>query len=199
VRRHLSENLVTPPITASVRLGLATVLAALVAAGLGGRAGAGAAEWTADLAPAGMCTASEDAGAALAVKRHAILCLVNWARRRHHRRALAPSRLLREAAVEKGRKVAECGVLTHAPCGTNPLAEVRQTGFRFGLFGENIWAGPWAYTARGVVAGWLASPPHHENLLRRGFRLLGAGLVHAPGFLGNPDGGVWVTTFGTRR
>jgi uncharacterized protein YkwD len=199
VRRHLSENLVTPPITASVRLGLATVLAALVAAGLGGRAGAGAAEWTADLAPAGTCTASEDAGAALAVKRHAILCLVNWARRRHHRRALAPSRLLREAAVEKGRKVAECGVLTHAPCGTNPLAEVRQTGFRFGLFGENIWAGPWAYTARGVVAGWLASPPHRENLLRRGFRLLGAGLVHAPGFLGNPDGGVWVTTFGTRR
>ena len=34
---------------------------------------------------------------------------------------------------------------------------------------------------------------------RPGFRLLGAGLVHAPGFLGNSDGAVWVTTFGTRR
>jgi uncharacterized protein YkwD len=190
---------VTPPFTASVRLGLATVVAVLVAAGLGGRAGAGAAEWTADLAPVGTCAASEDPGAALRVKRRAILCLVNWARRRHHRRALAPSRPLREAAVEKGRKVASCGVLTHAPCGTDPLAEVRGTGVHFGLFGENLWGGPWGYTARGVVAGWLASPPHRANLLRPGFRLLGAGLVHAPGFLGNPDGAVWVTTFGRRR
>jgi uncharacterized protein YkwD len=106
---------------------------------------------------------------------------------------------LRRAAVEKGRKVASCGVLTHAPCGTDPLAELRHTGFRYGMFGENLWAGPWGASAREVVAGWLASPPHRENLLRPAFRLLGSGLVHAPGILGNADGGVWVTTFGTRR
>lgn len=188
-----------PPITASVRLGLATVVAALVAAGLGGRAGAGADEWAADLAPGGTCTASEDTVAPLLVKRKAILCLVNWARRRHGSRVLAPSRPLRQAAVEKGRKVASCGVLTHAPCGTDPLAEVRSTGFHFALFGENLWAGPWGVSARAVVAGWLASPPHRANMLRPEFRLLGAGLAHAPGFLGNADGGIWVTTFATRR
>ena len=198
MRRHLSGSM-APPITASVRLGVATFVAALVAAGLGGRAGAGQGEWAADLAPAGTCTASEDAGVPLVAKRSAILCLVNWARARHRMRALAPSRPLRRAALEKGRKVASCGVLTHAPCGTDPLAEVRSTGFRFGLFGENIWAGPWGVSARGIVAGWLASPPHRANVLRRGYRLLGAGAVHAPGFLGDADGAVWVTTFGTRR
>jgi uncharacterized protein YkwD len=189
---------VTPPITASVRLGLATLAAALIAASFGARAGAGAGDWAADLAPAGTCTASEDAAASLAVKRKSILCLVNWARRRHGTRPLAPSRPLRRAAVEKGRKVASCGVLTHAPCGTDPLAEVRGTGVHFGLFGENLWGGPWGVNAQGVVAGWLASPPHRANLLRPGFRLFGSGLVHAPGFLGNPDGAVWVTTFGAR-
>jgi uncharacterized protein YkwD len=194
----ISRNPVTPPITASVRLGLATVVAALVAAGVGGRAGAGGGAWAADLAPAETCAATEDPAAALAVKKRAILCLVNWARRRHGRRALAPSRPLRRAAFEKGIKVASCGVLTHAPCGTDPLAEVRQTGFRFGLFGENLWGGPWGVCARAVVAGWLASPPHRENLLRPAFRLFGSGLVHAPGFLGNADGAVWVTTFGAR-
>jgi uncharacterized protein YkwD len=190
---------VAPPFTAPVRLGLAAVVAALVAASFGARAGAGAPEWVADLAPSGTCAASEDPGASLVVKRQAIVCLVNWARSRHGRHALAPSRPLRRAAVEKGRRVASCGVLTHAPCGTDPLAEVRQTGFRFGLFGENLWAGPWGVSARGVVEGWLGSPPHRANLLRPGFRLLGAGLVRAPGFLGNADGAVWVTTFGTRR
>ena len=189
----------TPPFTASVRLGIATVAAALIAAGLGGRAGAGDGEWAADLAPVGACRSSEDTAAALGMQKRAILCLVNWARRHHGRRALAPSGKLRWAAVEKGRKVASCGVLTHAPCGTDPLREVRQTGFRLGLFGENIWAGPWGATPRGVVAGWLASPPHRANLLRPGFRLLGSGLVRAPGFLGNADGAVWVTAFGTRR
>jgi uncharacterized protein YkwD len=145
------------------------------------------------------CAAAEDPNATLAVKRTAIVCLVNWARARHRLRGLAPFRPLRRAALEKGRRVASCGQLTHAPCGTDPLAEVHATGVRFSLFGENIWAGPWGESARGVVSGWLASPPHRANLLGRRYRLFGAGLVHAPGFLGNADGAVWVATFGSRR
>lgn len=195
----LSEIPLTPPRTASVRFTFATFAAVLVAAMFGGRAGAGSSDWTADLAPVGVCPASNDALAPLGVKRRAIVCLVNWTRRRHGMRALSPSRPLRRAAVEKGRRVASCGQLTHAPCGTDPRDELRATGFPFFLFGENIWTGPWGYSARGVVAGWLGSPPHRANLLRPGFRFFGAGLVHAPGFLGNPDGAVWVATFASRR
>ena len=176
------------------------VAAALVAAAVVARPGAGASgDWSADLAPSGTCADADAAGALLPVKRHAIACLVNWARARHGRHALAPSRPLREAAVLKGRRVASCGVLTHAPCGTDPLAEVRATGLHVFLFGENLWTGPMDMSARGVVAGWLASPPHRDVLLRSGFRMFGAGLVAAPGFLGNPDGAVWVATFAAGR
>jgi uncharacterized protein YkwD len=189
----------TPPTTASVRLGLAALAAAFLAATLGGRASANVPNWEADLAPVGACPSAEDQAASPAVKREAIVCLVNWARRQHGRRSLSPSRPLRRAAVLKGRRVASCGKLTHSPCGSDPLAEMRATGFPYSLFGENIWAGPWGVEARGVVAGWLASPPHRANLLRPGFRFFGAGLAHAPGFLGNPDGVVWVATFAARR
>jgi uncharacterized protein YkwD len=189
----------TPPRAASVRLGFAALAVALLAAILAARASATEGEWAADLAPAGACSASEDGAASTAVKREAIVCLVNWARRQHSLRSLASSRPLRRAAVLKGRRVASCGELTHAPCGSDPLAEMRSTGFPYSLFGENIWAGPWAVSARGVVAGWLASPLHRSTLLRARFQFFGAGLAHAPGFLGNPDGVVWVATFAARR
>src|SRR5207247_2524723 len=96
--------------------------AAVLAVSFGGRAGADTSDWASDLAPADACQSSEVADASPAVKRKAIVCLVNWARRRHSRRSLAPSRPLRRAAVLKGRRVASCGTLTHAPCGTDPLA-----------------------------------------------------------------------------
>jgi hypothetical protein len=188
------------PTAASVRLAFVAIVSALVAAAFVAHAGAGArAGWSFDLAPSGTCANADAADAPLPVKRRAIECLVNWARSRHRRHALAPSRPLREAAVLKGRRVASCGVLTHAPCGTDPLAEVRATGLHVFLFGENLWAGPIDMSARVVVAGWLASPPHRAVLLRSGFRLFGAGLAPAPGFLGNPDGAVWVATFAARR
>jgi uncharacterized protein YkwD len=188
---------VTPPITASVRLGIATFAAALAAATCGGRATA--TDWAAELAPSRTCASSEDPGAALAVKRNAIVCLVNWARRHHGLRALASSRPLRRAAYQKGRRVASCRELSHAPCGSDPLEEVRATGIPYSIFGENIWAGPLGVSARVIVSGWLASPSHRANLLRPSFRLFGAGLVYAPGFLGNPDGAIWVATFASRR
>ena len=194
------ETHLASPIAASVRLALVTIVAAFVAASSVGPAGAGApADWSADLAPSGTCADGDAAAAPLALKRRAITCLVNWARSRHGRHALAPSRPLREAAVLKGRRVASCGVLTHAPCGTDPLAELHATGLHVLLFGENLWTGPIDMSARGVVGGWLASPPHRAVLLRSGFRIFGAGLVSAPGFLGNPDGAVWVATFAARH
>lgn len=187
------------PTAASARLAFVTIVAVSIVVVAVGRAAASGSGWTADLAPAGACADADEAAASLPVKRGAIACLVNWARSRHERHELAPSRPLRRAAVLKGQRVASCGVLTHAPCGTDPLAEVRATGFAFSVFGENIWAGPMRMSARGVVAGWLASPSHRAILLGSGFRLFGAGLARAPGFLGNPDGAVWVATFAAHR
>lgn len=189
----------TSPIPTTARSAFVVLAAAFAAATLVARAGAASAtSWSADLAPSGACADADRAAVSVSAKQQAITCLVNWARAHHRRHVLAPSRPLREAAVLKGKRVVSCGVLTHAPCGTDPLAEVRATGLTFSRFGENIWAGPMSATARGVVGGWLASPLHRAILLQSGFRLFGAGLVSAPGFLGDPHGGIWVATFARR-
>ena len=197
---HRLLEQMTSPIPASVRCAFVIATVVFAAATVMARTSAASTDsWNADLAPTGVCANADDAVASAPAKRHAITCLVNWARARHTAHALAPSRPLRKAALLKGRRVASCGVLTHAPCGSDPLAEVRATGFPFSVFGEDLWAGPMNESARGVVAGWLASPSHRAILLRPGFRFFGAGLASAPGFLGNPDGAVWVATFASRR
>jgi uncharacterized protein YkwD len=151
--------------------------------------------WQAYLAPARACGHSEEPAAGTAVQQRAIVCLINWARKRDGEIALATRRRVHRAAVVKGRKVASCGEATHAPCGSAPVAALRGTGYRYASFGENLWVGPWGFTARQIVAAWLQSPPHRANILGRGFRHFGVALVSAPGVLGNAAGAVWVVTF----
>jgi uncharacterized protein YkwD len=146
------------------------------------------------LAPAGVCAGSTDPAATPAVQRGAIACLVNWARRSAGRRWLAPSRSLQRAAVLKGRKVVACGALTHSPCGSDPLAPLRASGYPYASFGENLALGPRGQvTARDIVATWIVSPPHRANIFSAGFSNIGAALV------GRSEGSVWVATFGSQR
>ncbi len=127
-------------------------------------------------------------------------CLVNWARRQDRRVSLAQPAALQRAAALKGRGVASCGVLTHAPCGSDPTASLRASGYRYSSFGENLFVGTWGeVTPRDVVATWLQSPAHRANILRSGFRDFGAALVRAPGLLGDADAAVWVATFASPR
>jgi hypothetical protein len=66
---------------APVRLAMtATILASLAAFLLVGQADGASRAWSAYLAPAGACKASDDPAAAPAVQARAISCLVNWAR-----------------------------------------------------------------------------------------------------------------------
>jgi uncharacterized protein YkwD len=178
---------------ASVRFALAAFMtAALIVLATAGTARAD--EWSAYVAPAEACPGGTDPAATPSVQRKAITCLVNWARRRAGAHLLVPSRSLRKAAAVKGRKVIECGRLTHSPCGSDPLAPLRASGYPYASFGENLLLGPRGQlTARQVVAAWLRSAPHRANMLRAGFRDLGVALV------GERVGAVWVTTFASRR
>jgi uncharacterized protein YkwD len=182
------------PKAASVRLGFAAFVAASGVALLVAVPARTAEPWSAYVAPIGTCAGAEDPGATAVVQRRAITCLVNWARNRAGSRSLLPSRSLRRAAAVKGLKVIRCGRLTHAPCGSDPLAPLRASGYPYASFGENLLLGPRGQlTARQVVAAWLESPPHRANVLRPGFRNLGAALV------GKQEGAVWVTTFASPR
>jgi uncharacterized protein YkwD len=183
------------PKAASVRLCLTALISAvLAAAALAPSSLGGDVDWSAYVAPSGTCAGGDDASATLFVQRRAIRCLVNWARRRAGKRSLTPSRTLQRAAVVKGRKVAECGELTHAPCGSDPLAPLRASGYPYASFGENLAVGSRGQvTAREIVAAWLGSPPHRANVLGAGFRNIGAALI------GSRAEAVWVATFGSRR
>lgn len=185
------------------RLGPAiALLVSLVAIVLAGRA-EGAAQgsaWSGYLAPADVCGGATDAAASSVVQRRALRCLVNWARAQDRNGRLGPSRGLQRAAGIKGRGMAECRVLSHAPCRSDVTDAVEESGYRYSFFGENLFAGTWGQVApRDVVAAWLRSPPHRQNLLSPHFRELGSALVRAHGVIGDGDAALWVATFGSPR
>lgn len=156
--------------------------------------------WSAYLAPAGACAASDDAAAGAAVQARAITCLLNWARVQDRRGRLTQRPALRRAAALKGERVASCVQFSHTPCGTSVTAAVQAAGYRYSSFGENLFVGTWGQvSARDVVRAWLQSPPHRANLLHPGFRDVGAAPARAPGLLGDGDAVVWTATFAAPR
>ena len=121
---------------------------------------------------------------------------MNWARSRQGVRALSPSVALQRAAAMKSRAIADCGQFSHTPCGTDLAAQVRKTGYRFAIFGENLYAGPWGrVSAREVVTAWLDSPPHRANLLSPAYRELGIAPARAEGLLGAGESVLWTAAF----
>jgi uncharacterized protein YkwD len=186
--------------SASIRIALAALVAASFLAFLVVGRADGAGSWTGYLAPASACPGSADRGASVAVQQRAAACLVNWARARARVSLLRRPAALGRAATLKGRKVASCGHFSHTPCGSDPRAAVHAVGYRYSRLGENLFLGTWGkVSARDAVRAWLGSPSHRENMLRPGFRHLGAALVRARGMRSDGDGALWITEFATPR
>lgn len=178
----------------------ALVAASLLAFLLAGRADGAERAWSTYLGPEGACTSAEDANAPVAAQVRAVACLVNWARRQENKKGLSRRAALSAAAAHKGLKVASCGDFSHTPCGSPVTSGVDASGYRFALFGENLFAGAWGKaTPRDVVSAWLQSPPHRANILSGRFRHVGLAPVRASGLLGEPDAVVWTATFASPR
>jgi uncharacterized protein YkwD len=176
------------------------IAASLLAFLLAGRADGAERAWSAYLAPAGACGAADDAAAPFAEQARAVACLVNWARKQENRSRLLRRSALTRAAELKGQSVASCGQFSHTPCGSAVVAGVDAAGYRYAMFGENLYAGSWGRaTPRDVVSAWLSSPPHRANMLSSTFRHLGAAPVRANGLLGGADAVVWTAAFAAPR
>jgi uncharacterized protein YkwD len=174
--------------------------ATLVALATGQAADGAGRSWSAYLAPARACAGADDAAAPAAVQEKAVACLVNWARAQEGRAQLAARPALRKAAEVKGLKVASCGQFSHTPCGSAITAGVNASGYRYGWFGENLYAGLYGrVSAREVVSAWLQSPSHRANMLQRHFRHVGVAPVRAPGLLEGTDAVVWTAAFASPR
>jgi len=176
------------------------VVASFLAFLLVGHADGAGRSWSAYLAPADACRAADDASAPAADQMWAVACLVNWARTQDSRSRLARRSALQRAAEVKGQHVASCGQFSPTPCGTNLTVGVNAAGYRYAIFGENLFAGTWGkISPRDVVSAWLQSPPHRANILSGKFRHVGAAPVRANGLLGGTDAVVWTATFASPR
>lgn len=189
------------PAAAPVRLLTSALVAlAVLASVLAGRAEGASGGGTELLAPAGACHAADDPFASHRDQIRAVSCLLNWARAEVGHAPLARRPALQRAATLKGRRVASCGQFTHTPCGSAVTAAVKASGYRYGWFGENLFAGTWRRTtAREVVRSWLGSAPHRANVLRPQFRHVGVAPVKARGLLDGTDAVVWTATFASPR
>jgi uncharacterized protein YkwD len=133
----------------------------------------------------------------------AVLRLVNEARGRPRAsgersfgpaRPLAWSDALAAAALVHSRDMAARNYFDHVdPTGATVGERAKLGGYRWRVVGENIAAGQGS--AKQVVAGWLASPGHCENIMSRDFVEMGAAYAI------NPHSAMeiyWTQTFGAR-
>jgi uncharacterized protein YkwD len=101
---------------------------------------------------------------------------------------------LQDAAQTYSEVLASSGCFAHT-CGPVPNFADRdgQAGYSdWSSIGENIAAG--YPTPEAVVAGWMASPGHRENILSPQFTELGVGVASG----GDKFGTYWTEEFGTR-
>lgn len=81
---------------------------------------------------------------------------------------------LQRAARAHSRAMARSGSFTHG----NWYYRLRRFGVRGRTLGETIaWGVGTDGTAAAIVRMWLASPPHRETMLARGFRRVGVGIA----------------------
>lgn len=107
---------------------------------------------------------------------------------------LSISRELSDAAAGHARDMARKRFFDHeGPDGSQPKDRVLRAGYSPRLTGENIALGP--ESAEEVVAGWLASPGHCENIMDPRFRDIGVGMATGR----KRDRIYWVQNFGAPR
>jgi uncharacterized protein YkwD len=151
------------------------------------------------LAPPTACAGATEAGATAGRQRSALVCLVNWARRRAGLAPIRHHRALARAAEAKAASIVSCGEFSHAPCGSTATAGTVAAGYRFAFWAENLyWGSQWLATPRAAMQAWLLSPPHREHVFARGARDAGIGCVRTSTFAGSSDVTVWVLEVGRR-
>jgi uncharacterized protein YkwD len=136
----------------------------------------------------------------------ATLCLVNRERTKRGRVKLRHNSRLAAAALRHARDMATRDYFAHdSPTGTDFLDRIQSTGYLAPAnaweVGENLaWGSGSLATPRAIVAGWMRSPGHRANILKRAFREAGIGVVRgAPVSGAGPNAATYANEFGVRR
>jgi hypothetical protein len=118
---------------------------------------------------------SQVLGYATNITRSAIINLTNQERSERGIAAVKESALLNQSSTLKADHMFEHDYWAHyAPDGTSPWDFFEQVGYKYSWAGENLARG--FSTSEGVVAGWMGSPSHRENMLNPNFTEIGIGI-----------------------
>jgi uncharacterized protein YkwD len=119
-----------------------------------------------------------------------VLDLVNRERRAAGLSNLSRDAALAEAAQAHADDLARRGALSHTGGDGSTVADrVWRAGYRFRRLAENVAVGQ--ESPREVVAGWMDSPGHRENILRPGLADIGVGYAEGAAYADAP-GRYWV-------
>jgi uncharacterized protein YkwD len=184
------------------------LLALTLALALAAAAPAGAADRSVRSAALRACPSAALTPSKANVERveQTVLCLLNRERARRGVPRLRRSRTLSRSAARYSRAMAARNFFSHfAPGGSTMLSRIRRAGYlrgaRGAMVGENLAWGSGDYaTPLSIVDGWMHSPGHKANILKRGYREIGIGVaigapVRDPG---HPRAATYTTHFGAR-
>ncbi len=132
----------------------------------------------------------------------ATFCLLNAERRKKGLPALKQQRRLARASIAHSKDMVRRQYFAHeSPSGRKVVDRLRAVGYiprtRSWTIGENLaWGSGALARPEAIVAAWIASPPHRENLLSPRYSSVGMGVV-----LGTPagsadEGATFTTNFG---
>jgi uncharacterized protein (TIGR03000 family) len=107
----------------------------------------------------------------------AILDLTNAERKKKDLPPLKPNAKLFAAARKHSENMARQEKLAHELDGKKPSDRVKEAGYAGGFVGENVAYG--VTTAEEVVAGWMDSEGHRDNILNKNFTEIGVGVGKA--------------------
>lgn len=123
-----------------------------------------------------------------------IIELTNQERQKNHLSTLKENPVLDQAALNKGMDMIKKNYWSHfAPDGTTPWYFFGQAGYHYIEAGENLARD--FYTSDAVVAAWMNSPSHRENILNKDFQEIG--VAEVLGQLNGKDTVLVVQLFGT--
>ncbi len=122
-------------------------------------------------------------GYATNVSAQTLLADTNTERAKDSEPSLALSSVLSQAAQDKANDMAKRDYWNHVtPDGKQPWAFIDATGYKYDSAGENL-----AYgfgTSDDVVAAWMHSPEHRDNILNAGYSEVGFATANAADYQG---------------
>jgi uncharacterized protein YkwD len=110
-------------------------------------------------------------GASITPSELAVVRVMNSVRASHGVPPLRVGRTLTRAARSHSADMARRGYFDHGAF----VRRLHAFGVRANYLGENLASGSQPLSAAAIVQLWIASPPHRQNLLDRGFRRVGVG------------------------